>query len=63
MEDWERRGINNRISRLEDRLARLERKGWERSDFIFRLVMHGFTVAFVVLAIVAIVVGATHLGR
>lgn len=56
MEKWEQA----RIDRLEDRVAHLERKNWERSDFTFRLIMHGLTAAFVVLAIVAIAVSASH---
>jgi hypothetical protein len=50
MEKWE----EARIERLEDRIVMLERKNWERSDFTFRLIMYGFTAAFVVLTLVAI---------
>ncbi len=56
MEKWEQ----DRIDRLENRIAQLERKNWERSDFAFRLIMHGLTAAFVVLAIATIVVSASH---
>jgi hypothetical protein len=59
MEKWE----EARIERLEDRIVLLERKNWERSDFTFRLVMYGFTAAFVVLTLVAIVVSAAHPGH
>ena len=44
--------------RLESRIAQLERKNWERSDFAFRLIMHGLMAATVVLAVAAIAVAA-----
>jgi hypothetical protein len=56
MERWEQA----QIDRLEKRVAQLERKNWERSTRAFQLTMYGFTAAFVVLAIVAVAVGATH---
>jgi hypothetical protein len=59
MEKWEQA----RIERLEDRIVLLERKNWERSDFTFRLIMYGLTVAFVVLTLVAIAFSAAHPGH
>lgn len=51
MEAWE----EARINRIEDRIDRIERKEWERRDFILRLVMHGFTAIMVVVSIASIV--------
>jgi hypothetical protein len=56
MEAWE----EARINRLEDRLDQLERKEWERRDFILRLIMHGFTAITVALSIASIVLSAAH---
>jgi len=59
MEAWE----EARINRLEDRMDRLERKEWERRDFIFRMIMHGLTATMVALSIASIVlsiVRVTH---
>jgi hypothetical protein len=56
MDRWEEK----RIDRLEDRVVQLERKNWERSDFAFRLIMHGLTAVFVVLTVVAVVISALH---
>lgn len=56
MEKWEQA----QIDRLEKRITQLEHKNWERSLFTFRLIMYGYVVAFVALAITAIVLGASH---
>ncbi len=56
LESWEQ----TQIDRLEHRVCQLERKSWERSDFNFRLIVHGFTAAMIVLAIAAVVLGASH---
>jgi hypothetical protein len=56
MERWEQA----QIDRLEKGVDQLERKNWERSDFTFRLIMHGLTAAFVVLALIAVAVSASH---
>jgi hypothetical protein len=56
MEKWEQA----QIDRLEKRVGQLERKNWERSDLAFRLIMYGFAAAFVVLALIAIAVSASH---
>jgi hypothetical protein len=59
METWE----EARINRLEDRIDRLERKDWERRDFILRWIVNGLTAAMIVLSIVAIVLSATQPGH
>ncbi len=59
MKSWE----EARISRLEDRVERLERKDWERRDFILRWIVNGLTVVMIVLSIAAVVLGATHPGH
>ncbi len=51
METWE----EARINRLEDRVDRIERKEWERRDFILRLMMHGLTAITVAISIASIV--------
>jgi hypothetical protein len=56
METWE----ESRINRLEDRIDRLERKDWERRDFILRLIMHGLSATMVVLSIASIVLSIIH---
>jgi hypothetical protein len=59
METWE----EARINRLEDRIDRIERKEWERRDFILRLIMHGLTATLVAISIASIVLSilrATH---
>ncbi len=55
MEAWE----ETRIDRLEERLKRIERKEWERREFVLRLLM----VAVVLLSIAAVVLSATHPGH
>ncbi|HEU4735790.1 MAG TPA: hypothetical protein VFS48_02030 [Solirubrobacterales bacterium] len=59
MEAWE----EVRINRLEDRVDRLERKDWERRDFILRWIVNGLTAVMIVLSIVAIVLSATQPGH
>jgi len=59
MEKWEQA----RVDRLEDRIAQIERKNWERSDFTFRLIVNGLTAAIVILAIVTIVLSASNPGN
>jgi hypothetical protein len=59
MEDWERKGIDNRISRLEDRLARAERRNDERVDFVLQLMLFAPTVALIVLALIVAAVHAS----
>ena len=59
METWE----EARINRLEDRVDRLERKDWERRDFILRWIVNGLTAVMVILSIVAVVLSATHPGH
>lgn len=59
METWE----EARINRLEDRIDRIERKEWERRDFILRWVVNGLTAVMVVLSIVTIVLSATSPGH
>lgn len=56
MKTWE----ESRISHLEDRVDRLERKEWERRDHIFRLIMHALTATMVVLSIASIVLSILH---
>jgi NADPH-dependent curcumin reductase CurA len=56
METWE----ESRIARLEDRIDRLERKEWERRDYIFRLIMHGLTATMVLLSIASIALSIIH---
>jgi hypothetical protein len=56
METWE----EARINRLEDRIDRLERKEWERRDFILRLIMHGLSATLVALSIASIVLSIAH---
>ena len=56
MEKWEQA----QIDRIEKRVDQLEHKNWERSLFTFRLIMYGYVVAFVALAIAAVVLGASH---
>jgi hypothetical protein len=59
MESWE----EARINRLEDRIDRIERKEWERRDFVLRLTMHGLTATMVAVSIASIVLSilrATH---
>jgi hypothetical protein len=56
MESWE----EARINRLEDRVDRIERKEWERREFILRLIMHGFTAIMVAVSIASVIIGATH---
>ncbi len=59
METWE----EARINRLEDRVDRIERKEWERRDFILRLTMHGLTAVMVAVSIASIILSilrATH---
>lgn len=59
METWE----EARINRLEDRIDRIERKEWERRDFILRLIMHGLSAATIAVSIASIVfsiIRATH---
>jgi hypothetical protein len=59
METWE----EARINRLEDRVDRLERKDWERRDFILRWVVNGLTAVMIILSIVAVVLSATQPGH
>jgi hypothetical protein len=59
MERWE----EARITRLEDRLDRIERKEWERRDFFLRLAVHGLTAIMVALSIASIVLSVTHSGH
>ena len=59
METWE----EARINRLEDRIDRLERKDWERRDFILRWIVNSLTAVMIVLSIVAVVLSATHPGH
>ena len=59
MDRWE----EARINRLEERLDQIERKEWERRDFILRLVMHGLTALMVAISITSVVIGATHPGH
>jgi hypothetical protein len=56
METWE----EARINRLEDRVDRIERKEWERRDFILRLAMHGLTATMVAVSIASIVLSILH---
>jgi hypothetical protein len=42
METWE----EARINRLEDRIDRLERKDWERRDFVLRWIVNGLTARY-----------------
>jgi hypothetical protein len=56
METWE----EARINRLEDRVDRIERKEWERRDFILRLIMHGLSATLVALSIASIVLSILH---
>jgi hypothetical protein len=59
MEAWE----EARINRLEDRIDRLERKDWERRDFILRWIVNGLTAAMILISIAAIALSATHPGH
>jgi hypothetical protein len=59
METWE----EARINRLEDRVDRLERKDWERRDFILRWVVNGLTAVMIILSIAAVVLSTTHPGH
>lgn len=59
METWE----EARINRLEDRVDRLERKDWERRDFILRWVVNGLTAVMIVLSIAALIFSATQPGH
>lgn len=59
MEAWE----EARISRLEERIDRIERKEWERREFILRLVMHGLTAVMVAISIASIVISLTQPGH
>ena len=59
MDSWE----EARINRLEERIDRIERKEWERRDFILRLVMHGMTALMVAISIASVVISATHPGH
>jgi len=56
MEAWE----EARINRLEDRIDRIERKEWERRDFILRLIMHGLSATLVAVSIASIVLSILH---
>jgi hypothetical protein len=55
-ETWEQA----QIKRLEDRVEKLERKNWERSDRIFRWTMYGYTALAIALAIAAVAIGASN---
>lgn len=59
MEAWEER----RISRLEERIDRIERKEWERRDFILRLIVNVLTATMVLISIASIVLSITHPGH
>jgi hypothetical protein len=59
MEAWE----EARMNRIEDRIDRLERKDWERRDFILRWIVNGLTATMIVLSIAAVVLSATHPGH
>jgi hypothetical protein len=56
MEKWEQ----DRVDRLENRIAKLERKNWERADFTFKLIMYGLMGAFIALTVIAVAVSASH---
>jgi len=59
MEDWQQRAIDGRIDRLEDRVAQLERKNWERSMFWFNFVSYGTVTALLVFTAVVIALKAS----
>jgi hypothetical protein len=59
LEAWER----GQISRLEKQVFQLERESWERADFIFRVKIHGLTVAIVLLAVLSVALSASHPGH
>lgn len=59
MKTWE----EARINRLEDRIDRLERKDWERRDFILRWIVNGLSAVMIILSIVAVVLSATGPGH
>jgi len=56
-------GDRARIDRLERRVYQLERASWKRADFAFRVTMYGFSLAIVILAVVSIVLSASHPGH
>lgn len=56
-------GDQAQIDRLERRVYQLERANWKRADFAFRVTMYGFSVAIIILAVVSIVLSASHPGH
>lgn len=58
-ETWERA----RVERLEERIAKLERKNWERSERIFHWVFYGLMVVYIALVIAVVAIGASDPGH
>jgi hypothetical protein len=56
-------GDQAQIDRLERRVYQMERANWKHADFAFRVTMYGFSVAIIVLAVVSIVLSASHPGH
>jgi hypothetical protein len=52
-----------RIRRLESRIERIERKEWERREFVLRLIANGLLVAMIIFATVSITLAATQPGH
>ncbi len=58
-ETWERA----RVERVEERIAKLERKNWERSEQIFRWVFYGLMAVNIALIVAAVAIGVSDPGH
>ncbi len=59
-EDWEFRGLERRIERLEKRLDEKDQRSWERSHFWSQAIIWTFFVVYVTALVVLTITHNLH---